>query len=461
MGVSPEALAAPITKIQSALSPYPSPSSPFDQMPYRIQDEELLHILRRQASDSTALPTTTTPEPTPTPTSATETTTTPTPTTTSTSNTSSTTPTSSSVTTTSTPSTSSAPASSSEASSSNAPTSQAQSTSMVATTAVVVTNGSTVTTVTATQTIISETHSANKSSNTGAIVGGVVGGIGGLALLIVLFWLIRRKTKKVELEGDIFDPDRNVQRPGRLDGNFDLAEPQMLAHPYNYQPATTGGGGGAAAAAAGGVAAGAGIAGIGANRYSQHRQSSVAPGELYPHNQYPYGQSPYPPAAGGRPQSAYLNQGPADVSRGPSDGSAYGGMAPSEGYPHSGITSPLSGPGGSSDGGAPPQGAGYLAAFPAGVTQYTSSTSSSAAAKAQQAAAGRGLHVANDDGPVMQHQDGGRAPHDTPSPPTEVPPAYDSIPREEAGPSGAGPSVGDEAREAAARPEKSPRPLSN
>ncbi|KAG8913066.1 hypothetical protein FRC00_003140, partial [Tulasnella sp. 408] len=57
----------------------------------------------------------------------------------------------------------------------------------------------------------------------------------------------------------------------------------MLARPYNYQSATTGGG--AAAAAAAGGAAGAGLAGVGANRYSQsHRQSSVAPGELFPQN---------------------------------------------------------------------------------------------------------------------------------------------------------------------------------
>lgn len=331
---------------------------------------------------------------------------------------------------------------------------------MVTTTAIIVTNGSTITTVTATQTIITEGHSSGKSSNTGAIVGGVVGGVGLLAVLIVLFWFIRRRTKKIELDGDIFDPDRNVERPGRLNGSLDLSEPQMLARPYNYQPATTGGG----AAAAGG-AAGAGLAGVGANRSSQsHRQSSVAPGELFPQNQYPYGQSPYPPA-GGRPQSAYLSQGPVDLSRGPSDGSAYGGMAQSAEYAYSGVTSPVSGPRGpSSDGGAP-QGAAYLAAFPAGVTQYTSSTSSSAAAKAQQAAEARRMHVANDEdgpnGPVVQHQDGGRVRQDAPSQPTEVPPAYDSIPREEPGPSGAGPaSAGDEAREAAARPEKSPRPLS-
>lgn len=328
------------------------------------------------------------------------------------------------------------------------------------------TNGSTITTVTATQTVITEGHSSGKSSNTGAIVGGVVGGIGLLAVAIVLFWFIRRKTKKVELDGNIFDPDRNVERPGRLNGSLDLSEPQMLARPYNYQPATTGGGGGAAAAAVAGGAAGAGIAGVGANRYSQdQRQSRVAPGELYPQNQYPYGQSPHPPA-GGRPQSAYLSQGPVDLSRGPSDGSAYGGMAPSAEYQYSGVTSPVSGPRGpGSDGGAP-QGAAYLAAFPAGVTQYTSSTSSSAAAKAQQAAEARRMHVANEEdgpsGPIVQHQDGGRAPQVAPSPPTEVPPAYDSIPQDGPGPSGAGPaSAGNEAREAAARPEKSPRPLSN
>ncbi|KAI0080171.1 hypothetical protein K474DRAFT_1581732, partial [Panus rudis PR-1116 ss-1] len=56
-------------------------------------------------------------------------------------------------------------------------------------------------------------------------------------------------------------------------------------------------------------------------------------------------------------------------------------------------------------------------------------------AKEREAAAARGLHVANDEGPsgVVVHQDGGRleATPEEEDVPNEIPPSYDSIPRDQ------------------------------
>ncbi|PVF99083.1 hypothetical protein CPB86DRAFT_825282 [Serendipita vermifera] len=124
---------------------------------------------------------------------------------------------------------------------------------------------------------------ANKT-NTGAIVGGVVGGVALLALILVGIWLIRRKMKHDEFEANIFDPDRNVQRPHSSDAGpkFDL-------------------GGGAAA----------GVAGAGTAVAAHDAASNVTP---YPHSS----------SGGGGPASTYY-------------GSSVGGQpemqhAPSTGY---------------------------------------------------------------------------------------------------------------------------------
>ncbi|KAF8318436.1 hypothetical protein DL93DRAFT_386675 [Clavulina sp. PMI_390] len=90
---------------------------------------------------------------------------------------------------------------------------------------VFITNGFTVTTTISVPTTSSGpvgAHSGGGSSHTGAIVGGVVGGLGGLAILALLGFCFWRRKKQSEFDGN-WDPDRNIQRPGALTGNLDLA----------------------------------------------------------------------------------------------------------------------------------------------------------------------------------------------------------------------------------------------
>lgn len=273
--------------------------------------------------------------------------------------------------------------------------------------------------------------------------------------------LSRRQQKDQELEGDIFDPDRNVQRPGRFRGDVDLTDPQMEARPYNYNgPVSTGH---VAANATGATAGVAGVGAAGALSHSTHDEASSpyynhhgpAPGQIFNYPQQ-YGESPYPPmqgAAAGRPPSEGYQGAPgpvSDLSRGPSSGSAW--VPSSSAYNDQSSSSHPA----TTDDGRASIGAAFLG-IPA---TSASSHSASSRTKAQQAQALRLANAGGDDdaaGPVVQHQDGGRVRDTNQSPaPQEVPPAYDSIPQDEPGPSG-GPSTGAAARAEAARPEKAPR----
>ncbi|KAG8809173.1 hypothetical protein FRC17_003564 [Serendipita sp. 399] len=64
----------------------------------------------------------------------------------------------------------------------------------------------------------------SSKTNTGAIVGGVIGGLTALVILVFIIWLVRRKMRKgVQYEDNIFEPDRNVERPMSMRrGELDL-----------------------------------------------------------------------------------------------------------------------------------------------------------------------------------------------------------------------------------------------
>ncbi|THH16720.1 hypothetical protein EW146_g3982 [Bondarzewia mesenterica] len=135
-------------------------------------------------------------------------------------------------------------ASSSAVASSSAAFSSSQSSSLLApvtsvvATTVIGTNadGQTFTTTIASTQVITASAGASHSSgssNTGAIVGGVVGGVVGLALLILLAWCWRRRTRKDDFDGN-FDPDRVVRHSGH--GPVDLVDGAEVT-PYSYNPA--------------------------------------------------------------------------------------------------------------------------------------------------------------------------------------------------------------------------------
>ena len=82
------------------------------------------------------------------------------------------------------------------------------------------------------------------SSNTGAIAGGVVGGaVGILALIMIIFFLLRRHKRKDEFDGN-FDPDRldperlggSATRPGTMP-HVDLVGAEVTPYQYLSDPA--------------------------------------------------------------------------------------------------------------------------------------------------------------------------------------------------------------------------------
>lgn len=264
------------------------------------------------------------------------------------------------------------------------------------------------------------TSSSGSSSHVGAIAGGVVGGIVALLAIGAFIWLLRRRSQHEEFDGD-FDPDR-VHRQSRL-GNFDLAAgghdttvtPFMVENPASSGLAGVGIG---AAAAAGGASLGA----LEAGHHQRQTSTSSAPPSSWDHH-----------------SAAFVGpQGP--------------GFPPQPQPPHSPESSTGSGymPVG------PPSTGGYApSAAPTSESAYTPSSQRSA--KEREAMRYRALHLTNtpDGGEtsgllggaasppppsrtsteVLQHRDGGRleeAPHE--QPPSEIPPSYDSIPRDERSP---------------------------
>ena len=211
-------------------------------------------------------------------------------------------------------------------------------------------------------------------------------------------------------------------------------DPSTLAHPYHMEAGAAGVGAAAAVAA----------------RQSGHFQGP-APGQVFDHGQY--GQSPYPAVASnsGHGHGRSMSGGPG--SMGMVDGRPISGvMSSGRQSPFSPTTyEPSSVAGWHPSATSPTTASGVGGAFMAGSNQTSSSPAQAANAKSTQ------MHVANDEGPVMQHRDGGRVDpesHGSPAP-QEVPPSYDSIPQD--GPST---SAGARAVEEAARPEKA-RPFSS
>lgn len=268
------------------------------------------------------------------------------------------------------------------------------------------------------------------SSNTGPIVGGVVGGIGGLALLALLIWFLRRRAKRDEFDGD-FDPDRVVRHSSGQ--GLDLAGPETNVTPFQLGQPGFGTGGPPS------VATSAGAAGFGAGPGHGGAPMSMP---LPQHEMAQHGGPAYLGAAGAGGQSAY-------------DQYAYGGanangpLTPTSGSSSSGYGPPVSAAHGYAGAAYAPS----VAPTATSGSHYSQSQSgvtpsSGRSAKEREALAARNgragqLHLANHpegeeaapvESEVVQHRDGGRVPPpraDSGSSPAEIPPSYDSIPRED------------------------------
>ena len=261
--------------------------------------------------------------------------------------------------------------------------------------------------------------SGGSSSHTGAIVGGVVGGIGGLAILLILGWyLLKRHNKyKDDFDGD-FDPDRVIG--GRSSGaGLDLAAgdaaPQVT--PYSYSPnpqmamaqnnsSSVLGPGAAGVGAAGlGAAIGAGAAGAS----SRHGPPTSAPSAYSQPSQSQYGGSSSSEAGGAAHRTSDYNNAYAAYADGGESEAGMSSPRGAGGYYTGDWRGPSPGP-----------------SVPSAATTGTLPSHKELEA--------RGLRVRNergedDDGPVVQHTDGGRIPEEgeATTPPREVPPSYDSI----------------------------------
>ncbi|QRW14951.1 hypothetical protein RhiLY_13950 [Ceratobasidium sp. AG-Ba] len=249
--------------------------------------------------------------------------------------------------------------------------------------------GQSVVTVSVTSNYAVPTVAPSKSSqNVGAIVGGVVGGVGGLLILMLLLLFIRRKTKKDKFEDNMFEPDRNIDRPLDLVEGDDVNDPEAIARPYHLPPSPT-----------------RPEMGMVANSRPMSMESAFQ----------------------GRPLSSDTHDA-LSVPRPTSGGSFY---TP----PNPGMTMPVPMPMPlSRDHLAHMQSrANSTADYHSQPTSEAMSDGGSSSARALKEREARRLHVANDDGGVVVHSDAGRVNDpDDDEPPREIPPTYESI----GGPSG-------------------------
>lgn len=211
-------------------------------------------------------------------------------------------------------------------------------------------------TETSTQTILPTANSdaSSSKSHTGAIVGGVVGGVGGALLLAVLVFLLFRRRRRDDFDGN-FDPDR-VGGGGTLP-HIDLAGADDV-EPYTYNPAGSGtigpGSQGAPGSAAGSdemrqhgnvpAFLAGGIAGAGVGAAATHRSMSPPTVSAPSHysqsaSQYaPSSSEHYPdysaysggyaqPGAGYAPDFRQPSPGPSLAMTGSSSGGGYGAAA--------------------------------------------------------------------------------------------------------------------------------------
>lgn len=290
----------------------------------------------------------------------------------------------------------------------------------------------------------------SSSSNVGPIVGGVVGGVVGAALLATLVFLLCRRRRRDDFDGN-FDPDRVVgvnhgAGQGGTLPDIDLAAAGEVT-PYSYTPGgamapgSTAGDmrqyGGVPAFLAGGVA-GAGLGAAAAHRSQTHSNSpppQSLSGYSYPqsHSAYSHSsfdplqqQQPYPPQPYPQSHSTASPTSPTfPVAAVPGRDFRQPSPGPSLAYTGSDHS-----PGGSSAHPGSGQGLGMGGMGMAGVIP---------SAKEREAMGGgrrSGMFVANADshaGPgVMQHQDGGRVreSHAEEEEPNEIPPSYDMIRRD-------------------------------
>nr|GAT54359.1 predicted protein [Mycena chlorophos] len=242
--------------------------------------------------------------------------------------------------------------------------------------------------------------SNNSSSHAGAIAGGVVGGIAALLILVFLIWFLRKRAKERH-EAELFD------------GNFDPSKTTNPTLPRVSNAAGEAGtpmaeyeddgvGGRLAASTVGGGVVTPFMTGLGAGAAAGH----VAPQGYYDqgHNPQHHQQQAYYGGAGGYDDRA--------LSPTTASSSNY--------YYNAGASSTAS-------------------AYPASVTSASTGYPNPMSAKEREA---RGMSVANpnpnqpgpshlpnphspDEGGVVVHTDGGRAPEDEGM--REIPPTYDSI----------------------------------
>ncbi|KAL4241718.1 hypothetical protein ABKN59_000895 [Abortiporus biennis] len=245
-----------------------------------------------------------------------------------------------------------------------------------------------VSTLVVTPTVTSSSNSSS-NSNAGAIAGGVVGGVAGLAIILaLLFFFFRKRNHNDEFDGN-FDPDRvPTGRPGELD----LGAAEVT--PYTYGES----GGGAPEMAQSGVpsflAAGTGGATTSSGPSAYNATSNTAPSQYSDGSQYG-DYAAYAEYAGGNPSREAYGVPPRNSDfRHPSPGPSIAPTADTSATPPS-VLAP-------------------------GVLPSS---------KEREAMSQR--RVVNDSGRVVQHQDGGRlestAEEDVPR---EIPPSYDSIPRD-------------------------------
>jgi hypothetical protein len=288
-----------------------------------------------------------------------------------------------------------------------------------------------------------------------------VGGIALIALVGLLVFLMRRKKKRDEFEANIFDPDRNVERltsvgagRGGAGQGFDL--------------------GGA------GVGAAAGVAGTGAAMAASDHASNVTPYSYAPISTEP-ASTYHGSSVAGAPEMQQLSSGyygdynypqqqyanvpsvgvgetfpnpyapgyhPAGYGAGVAAGAAAGlnrgqtNMSTTSGYQSASSVYPAT-----SNGGSPPMGAtaGLVPLTPANARAakereaFSRSNNNFAVANPNEPAAPARTNpsptpsrnsAAHPTSPVVVHQDGGRVPDEEPSPEGEIPPTYDSIPRD-------------------------------
>jgi len=143
------------------------------------------------------------------------------------------------------------------------------------------------------------THENTSTSHVGAIAGGVVGGVVGLALLLIAAWLVSKRRKRNDFDGD-FDPD-SIAGPVRRGGRQSLvADGPTGAEvtPYVMQNEPRGSAlpqmGEQGSIVPGALVAGA--AGFGTASQHAHSYSNPSDGG-YPQSDGSYLPNPYPPSS--------------------------------------------------------------------------------------------------------------------------------------------------------------------